>query len=115
MEESILTGTKKILGLAEDYTAFDHDITIFINDALSTAEQAGAGLAFVSIEDATSVWADLGLTPKNLALLKNYVYLKVRMLFDTPPTSFAIDAMKAQIEEKEYRMRTNTEVEEATA
>lgn len=111
--ESILTGTKKILGVAESYTAFDHDITVFINSALSTAEQAGAGLLTVfAIEDATTEWADLGLTAKNLAMLKNYIYLKARMVFDPPPTSFAITAMEKQIEELEYRMRTNTEVAE---
>ena len=31
MTESILTSTKKVLGLAEDYTVFDPDITLFIN------------------------------------------------------------------------------------
>jgi hypothetical protein len=109
VEDSILTGTKKILGIAEDYTVFDYDIIIFINGALSTAEQAGAGLTTVfSIEDSTDTWESLGLDPQNLAMLKNYVYLKARLLFDPPPTSFAIEAMNKQIEEFEYRMNTNT-------
>jgi hypothetical protein len=105
MQNSILTSTKKVLGLAEDYTAFDEDIVQFINGALSTAEQAGAGLSTVfSIEDATTEWDSLGIDPRNLQMLKNYVYLKARLLFDPPATSFALDAMKQQIQELEWRM-----------
>lgn len=115
MEESILTSTKKILGIAEDYTAFDLDVITFINDALSVAEQAGAGtFAIYAISDASATWDQLGLSARNTALLKTYVYLKAKLAFDPPLTSFALDAMKQQIEEKEYRMRTNTEVQEAT-
>lgn len=105
MENSILTSTKKVLGLAEDYTAFDEDVIQFINGALSTAEQAGAGLTTVfAIESASATWESLGLDDKNLAMLKNYVYLKARLLFDPPATSFALDAMKQQIQELEWRM-----------
>lgn len=113
MEDSILLSTKKILGLAEDYTVFDHDLVVFINGALSTAEQAGVGLISVlSIEDAATKWEDLELESKNLAMLKNYVFLKSKMLFDPPPTSFAIEAMNKQIEEFEWRMRARADVSE---
>lgn len=114
--DSILTETKKVVGIAEEYTAFDVDMILFINNALSTAEQAGAGLTTVmSIEDKATTWADLGLDSKNLPLLKNYVYLKAKLMFDPPPTSFAIAAMEKQIEEQEYRMRTNTELKAGTS
>lgn len=110
MENSILTSTKKVLGLSADYTAFDEDILQFINGALSTAEQAGVGLTTIfSIEDDVVSWEDLGLDPKNRSMLKNYVYLKARMLFDPPPTSFALDAMKEQIRELEWRMNVREE------
>lgn len=105
MEGSILTSTKKVLGIAEDYTAFDEDILQFINGALSTAEQAGAGFTGLSfVENASAMWSDLGVELKNLQMLKNYVYLKARLLFDPPGTSFALDAMKQQIQELEWRM-----------
>ena len=111
MEDSILTSTKKVLGLDEDYVVFDLDIITAINGALSTAEQAGAGLLDVfSITDKQTNWEDLGVEPKNLSMLKNYVYLKSRLLFDPPSTSFVIEAMNKQIEEMEYRMKLNTEL-----
>lgn len=112
MDDSILTGTKKILGLAEANEAFDWDIIVFINGALSTAEQAGAGLIpGFSIQSKDDMWASLGLTPQNLALLKNYVFLKVKYLFDPPATSYTQEAMAKQIEEMETRMQINTNLE----
>ena len=39
LTESILTGIKKLLGMEEDYVAFDTDIIFLINDALSSANQ----------------------------------------------------------------------------
>lgn len=43
MEKSILKSTKKILGIEENYTAFDLDITTHINSSLSTLTQVGIG------------------------------------------------------------------------
>lgn len=111
MEQSILTSTKNVLGLAADYTVFDLAIITHINGALSIAEQAGVGLTTVfMIEDDSVAWGDLDLDPKQLSILKNYIYLKVRFLFDPPTTSFTQDAMAKQIEEMEYRMNINTEL-----
>ena len=45
MEKSILISTKKILGIAEDYTVFDLDIITHINTAFSTLTQLGVGPA----------------------------------------------------------------------
>ncbi len=110
MEASILTSTKKVLGLSEEYTAFDEDVIQFINGALSTAEQAGVGITgLYEISDDTATWDQLGVDPQNLSMLKNYVYLKSRLMFDPPTTSFAIDAMKEQIAEFEWRMNVRQE------
>ena len=105
MEESILTSTKKALGLAGDYTAFDHDIIVYINSALTSLNQLGVGPTTVfSIEDSVAVWADLGVAESELGIVKTYLYLKVRMLFDPPTTSFLLDAIGKQITEHEWRL-----------
>ncbi len=107
MEQSILTSTKKILGVAEDYTVFDLDILTHINSVLSTLDQLGVGtLGGVSIEDDSAEWDDLDLPTNQLGLVRSYIYLKVRMLFDPPATSFHISAMKDQIQEMEWRLNT---------
>jgi hypothetical protein len=105
MENSILNSTKEILGLAADYTPFDLAVITHINSAFSTLAQLGVGPEEgYAIEDATAVWADLGLPQNQLSMARTYIFLKVRMLFDVPATSFMIDAMERQISEHEWRL-----------
>lgn len=112
MEDSILTSTKKILGLAEDYTAFDLDVITHINAAFSILAQLGVGpWAGVFIDSADYFWSDLEIPDNQRMLVKTYVYLKVRMLFDPPTTSFLIDAMDKQIKEYEWRLNVFREWE----
>ncbi len=105
MEEKILTSTKKILGIADTYTAFDLDVITHINMAFSNLNQLGIGPidGFV-IDDNTAIWADLNLPLNQLSMVRTYVYLKTRMVFDPPSTSFVIDAMQKQIGELEWRL-----------
>lgn len=110
MSDSILTSTKKILGLEEDYTVFDLDIITHINSALSTLTQLGVGPenGFM-IEDATPTWeAFLGTDPR-LNPVKQYVFLRVRMVFDPPQSSYAVAAMNDQIKEHEWRLNVHME------
>lgn len=106
METSILTSTKKILGIASDYTAFDLDIITHINSAFATITQLGVGASSgFEIEDAVSKWEDfISNNTKLVNMCKTYVYLKVRYLFDPPVTSFHLTAMKEQIAEMEWRL-----------
>lgn len=106
MEQSILKSTKKMLGLDESYTAFDLDVLTSINLSFATLTQIGiisdAGFA---ITDDTTSWSSLNLTTPLLSLAKSYIYLKVRMLFDPPNTSFLINAYEEQIKEYEWRLK----------
>lgn len=105
MTNSILNSVKKTLGLAVDYTAFDVDIILHINSVFSTLTQIGVGPEDgYSIENSTPTWDAFIGTDKNLNSVKSYVYLKVRLLFDPPTTSFAITAMENQIKEIEWRL-----------
>lgn len=107
MADSILTSTKKLLGLTEDYTAFDPDITIFINACLGTLNQLGVGPdSGIQITDKTATW-DILATPLPMTeLCQSYVYLKTRMLFDPPTSRFPIQAMQDQLAEMEWRIHS---------
>jgi hypothetical protein len=110
MEESILTGTKKILGLDEDYTAFDLDVITHINSAFATLSQLGIGPAEgFMIEDATAVWTDFVSGDLGLNMIRTYIFLKVRMVFDPPTLSYMVDAMAQQIKELEWRINVHRE------
>lgn len=113
MEESILISTKQLLGLAPDYTVFDPDVLTYINTAFSVLNQLGVGPVegFVVLDDSAK-WEDFALlvgSEPSLGLVKTYVFLKVRMLFDPPQTSFLIEAMNNQIQEYEWRLNVGRE------
>lgn len=110
METSILISTKKVLGLAADYTVWDLDIMTHINSAFSTLTQLGIGPAngYV-IRDETDEWSDFIGDDLQLESVKTYINLRVRMIFDPPATSYAITAMKEQIEQLEWRLNVHRE------
>jgi hypothetical protein len=110
MENSILISTKKILGIAEDYTAFDLDVITHINTAFSTLTQLGVGPAEgFMIEDASAVWDDFVADDLQYNSVKSYVFLRVRHLFDPPTTSYLINASEKQIQELEWRLNVHRE------
>lgn len=110
---SILNDTKKNLGIAEDYTAFDIDVLMHINSALATLNQIGIGPAEgFEVMDATATWVDFFGADPRLNSVKTYVYLKTRLGFDPPATSFHIAALERQIEQIEWRLNV---AREATA
>lgn len=107
MEESILKSTKKILGLADDYVVFDLDIITHINSAFSVLDQLGVGPeGGFFIENYRDEWSDFEVPTNQLNLIKTYIFLKVRLLFDPPTTSFLIEAMDNQLKEYEWRIST---------
>ena len=110
MEQSILTSTKKVLGISEDYTVFDLDILTHINTAFSTLTQLGVGPSpGFSIDDDTALWSDFIGEDDQYQAVKSYVFLRVRMLFDPPQTSYLIAAYERQIQELEWRLNTYRE------
>jgi hypothetical protein len=110
MTDSILTSTKKILGIAEDYEAFDVDVLTHINSVFSTLNQLGIGPEEgFAIEDAVATWSDFLGDDLRLNNVKTYVYLRVRLLFDPPTTSFLIASLNEQAKELEWRINVQRE------
>lgn len=110
MEDSILAVIKKLLGIPEDYTAFDIDVMTHINSAFSTLTQLGIGPATgFMIEDDSAVWADFLDTDMQLNPVKTYIALRVRQVFDPPTTSYVVAAFNEQIKELEWRLNIHRE------
>lgn len=108
--ESILNSTKKVLGISEDDDVFNVDIIMHINSVFATLSQLGIGpIDGFMIEDATPEWDTYLGGDANLNSVKSYMYLRVRLLFDPPSTSFHIDALNKQREELEWRISTYRE------
>lgn len=108
--ESILTSIKKLLGIAEEYTQFDADLIMHINSVFSILTQLGVGPSNgFSIEDDSATWDEFIPEGQNVELVKSYIYLKVKLLFDPPLTSAVIEAMNKNIGEFEWRLNVAAE------
>ncbi|QGZ17209.1 hypothetical protein SEA_GIANTSBANE_5 [Arthrobacter phage Giantsbane] len=109
VNDSILDSTKKLLGFESDYTAFDLDIILHINTVFFTLTQLGIGPETgFSIEDKEAKWADF-IGAENLQAVKSYMGLRVRLLFDPPSSSFALESFNKQAEQLEWRLHVHME------
>lgn len=103
--ESILTSIKKLLGITEDETHFDQDIIMHINSVFSILTQMGVGPANgFAISDSKSIWSDFIEDDTRLELVKSYVHMKVRLLFDPPASSTILQSINSLISELEWRI-----------
>lgn len=105
MESSILFSIKKLLGLNEEYEAFDTDIIIHINSVFGVLTQLGVGpKEGFSIEDSSATWEEYVQAKSEINFVKTYIYLKVRLLFDPPQNSALTKAIEDSIKEYEWRL-----------
>ena len=113
--DSILTSVKKSLGIIEECEEFDDELILFTNSVFSTLCQIGVGPEEgFSIQDDTTNWSDYIHEDKRLEFVKTYVCLNVKMLFDPPTASTAVEAINRTIKELEWRINVtvdNTTVE----
>lgn len=112
LNDSILATIKKMIGPYEGEDYFDPDLIIHINSALSTLRQLGVGpqegFRIVSGEE---TWADfLGADVKDFEMVKSYVYLKVKVIFDPPSSSAVLAAYQDTIKEYEWRSYVEPEI-----
>ena len=107
--ESILNSVKAMLGLSSDYTPFDNELIMHINSVFTILRQLGLGEKKVEITDDTDEWSDFFNGDLDIGLIKSYVFLKVKQMFDPPTNSGAIEAIDRQI--KEFEWRLNVEVD----
>ena len=114
-DDSILTTVKQMLGLEEDYTAFDTDIIVGINAAIFNLHQLGVANSdgFVVSSDYSETWADLFDTSTNYDSIIQYVYLKTRSIFDPPTSSSVANALTNQMRELEWRLCLESEMEDS--
>jgi len=103
--ESILTSIKKMLGIIEEYEQFDADLIMHINSVFMILNQIGVGPSRgFSIKGEDEIWTDFIPDDSRLELVKSYMHLKVKLLFDPPLGSAVIEVMNRQIQEFEWRL-----------
>lgn len=114
--DSILLTIKKMIGFEDDYTVFDNDLIIHINGLIAKLNQIGPTLTEdFYIEDSSATWDDYfsklshpgngdWFTATNLQLIKDYIYVMTKVIFDPPTSSFVLEALKSQGAEMEWRI-----------
>ena len=110
--DSILNTIKKKLGIDENYTAFDEDIKTAINSTFMILNQLGVGPSTpFRIDTADDSWDDFSESMIDYELVKDYIYLKVRKIFD-PPVGAAAEASDSLINEFEWRLNVAVDPKE---
>lgn len=97
-----------MLGLTNNYTVFDEDIRVLINSAFAELHSLGVGPEnpFI-IKGNEEKWDDFinnSNIKKELEAIKTYIYIKVRLIFDPPATSYIIKAYQDEINEISWRL-----------
>lgn len=113
--DSILSSVKKLLGIADDYTNFDTDITMHINTVLALLTQLGVGPATgYMITDSSDEWTDFVGDDPRLKMVQSYVYLKVKLMFDPPTSSAVMESMNRLTNELEWRINVTVDPGDST-
>lgn len=108
--DSILDSVKTSLGLTPEYTPFDVEIQMHINSVFSTLWELGVGPTDgFEITGSSETWQEFLPGEKRLNNIKTYIYLRVRLLYDTPTASTAVAAIQDQIKELEWRINSTQE------
>ena len=108
MSDSVLSSTKQTLGISPEDTSFDVNVIMSINTALTILMDLG--LTEVEDQIVTSdkmTWDELLGGRTDIEYVKTYIYQKVKLIFDPPTSTAAIDAMQRSISELEWRICNN--------
>lgn len=104
--DTILNTVKKFIGgLTEENTDFDSDLINHINLSFSKLNQIGIGPkeGFFLI-DGSERWDSFETDTRSMALVRMYVCVNAKITFDPPSSSSALESLKEQVKETEWRL-----------
>ena len=100
-----------MLGPSEDYDHFDPDLVIHINAALSILRQLGIGpQEGFRLESGEETWSELLGDDTDLEMVKDYIYMKVKLAFDPPTNSSLLASYQELVKEFEWRALVEPEI-----
>lgn len=106
VRDSILLSTKNAMGIVPEYDGFNDQLIMLINASFATLWQLGIGPEDgFDIDDETTTWSDYIGNNKILKLIIQYVHIDVRLQFDPPSNSFAVQSIKDKLQELIFRIQ----------
>ena len=107
---SILDSVKKLLGISEHDLGFDNEIRDLINAEFLTLHQLGIGPEEgFSISGPDDKWNSYTDDLHLQDAVRQFIYLRVRLVFDPPASSTVAEAINNRIGELEFRLNVQAE------
>lgn len=107
---SIFNSIKKLLGISPYDDGFDQEVKDLINAEFLTLHQLNVGPENgFSIEGPEDVWSSFTSDLHLQDAVRQFVYLRVRMIFDPPASSTVAEAVNNRISELEFRLNVQAE------
>lgn len=107
---SILNSIKKLLGISPTDDGFDQEVKDLINAEFLTLHQLDVGPEEgFSITGPSETWDQYTDDLLLYDAVRQFVYLRVRMVFDPPASSVVADAINNRISELMFRLNVQAE------
>lgn len=105
MTDSILNTIKQQIGVLVSDSAFDADILLLINAAIAVLRQIGVGPETpMLVADKDTEWSALTTDSTVLAMAKQFIFLRTKLAFDAPGTSFIGESYQRMLDELTFRL-----------
>ncbi len=116
---SILVSIARLLGIEngeqeqeteiEPYDYFNPELVMYINSAFQTLDELGVGKPNFRITGKSETWDDFLTKGIQLESVKEYVWLRTRLVFDPPQNSFIVSHFNDMRKELEWRLLVQSE------
>jgi len=107
---SILNSVKKLLGIASHDDGFDYQIKDLINGEFLSLHQLGIGPEEgFSIIGPDNTWDEFTDNAKLQDAVRQFIYMRVRLIFDPPASSTVAESLNSRISELEFRLNVQAE------
>ena len=107
---SILNSIKKMLGIEPEDTSYDNELVLHINSVLGICFQLGVGPKDrpFRITGQNEQWSSF-IPEDQIETVKDYMFAKVKLIFDPPLNSFTISLYQDLAKEFEWRCTVDAE------
>lgn len=112
MVNSILESVKKVIGLTNEDTHFDEDLLLYLNSEFNNLKQLGVSDDDFIVEDSSTEWSEYLPDDNSLNIVKSYICLRTRKLFDPPTSGILLQALNEEIDKCEWKLNVIAEQRE---
>lgn len=107
---SILKDIRTLVVGDPESIEFDPELMIYINAALARLARLGIGQKGFVLNNDIINWSEFMDDPDRFEDVKQYVYMKVKMVFDPPTSSAVLASYEKMIQEAEWELCSEAEV-----